>query len=111
MNGIPNGPRGESFIQIVSLGGKSSENNDIRGACEFVNLNKVSGYHYYFENRTYYYRNINNVPKILCENEKMKIRVQLSKPCKNNPIQLLEKCKSFNYTNVLETIRLALYPM
>ncbi|EFC39136.1 predicted protein [Naegleria gruberi] len=104
--------KGLAYIEIVALGGKNTENSDIKGACTFVNQGYNGGTKFVASTVSYYPEST-SLP-ISCSADVLSISTTLSEACINYPesyLSYLCKVDSTDYKNKLLLLRLSMNPI
>lgn len=116
----PAGPTGELLLQVVSLGGKSTQTPTLTGACEVVNLGVNSGNSVVYDENTIDYsgdtvhRYLSSAgvsASLTCGLEETIISSKLSSACANYPKLTCKRNDHKNYYRALEAVRLAMNPL
>ncbi|KAL9645224.1 hypothetical protein ABK040_002425 [Willaertia magna] len=107
--------KGSSLIEVVALGGKSTANNELKGACEFINEGIIGGSRYYNNKKEYFYSETRGVlPTITCSSDYISISTTLSAQCINYPKWMEDltcQVTTMDYTSKLKALRLAIHPI
>eukprot|EP01113_Clastostelium_recurvatum_P039104 TRINITY_DN5931_c0_g1_i1.p1 TRINITY_DN5931_c0_g1~~TRINITY_DN5931_c0_g1_i1.p1 ORF type:complete len:1088 (-),score=306.61 TRINITY_DN5931_c0_g1_i1:1109-4102(-) len=119
--GLPAGPPGEAYIEIVALGGKATLTPALVGACEFVNHNLFGGMSVYYPDGSHhdythdlvsrYLKGVGASARLSCQGEHMVISATLSPACPNYPEPTCTRTQPRDYNPVMEALRLYMNPM
>lgn len=100
---------GVAYLEVVALGGASTENDDLKGACDYVNLNTVSGY-WYHADQTEYVDLKASLVQYKCDQDYIRIMVPLSSGCVTYSGSSACDVSDVSYQAPAERVRVAMFP-